>query len=212
MAVVNSPPPAPTPLQRRLGHLYLPLLLAHVQQVLGQGGRVKQRLPVRYKFLVEWLRQANSLDPDSASATPIGIGMPLYVVYLQCQQYGWPNLAALGVNGMGVPGESFTGDWEADLEAIIDFDWDSAAAAPEVAQIADAAASAGACKPAGDSSPKKGKLRRLHEDTARDLYWQAYQAERAKYDGVVTLEDKEAMIKLIRLGMSPEEAFAEIIV
>ncbi|MBK4735235.1 hypothetical protein [Noviherbaspirillum pedocola] len=185
-----------------LAKLYFAVLLEHVRTELGKA-EADRDITIRYGELVRRTKEKYPDAPYIEAAIPVNIGKRLLVVEMICQRLSLPNLACLAVNGQGRPGEGYTGDWEADKAAILAFDWDAASADVHHAFELETAAAR--------KRARTERRRKLPESEARDLYWEAYKADRASYDGKVDLEGKEAMIKLLMRGFPIEEAFNEVV-
>ena len=182
-----------------LAKLYFAVLLEHVRIELGKA-EAERNITIRYGELVRRAREKYPDAPYIEAAIPTNIGKRLLVVEMICKRLGLPNLACLAVNAKGLPGEGYTGDWEADKTAVLAFGWDAVSA--DVAN---------AFEMETEAAKNPAKKTKRSEDEARALLWQDYKATPAKYDGKVDYDTREAMIKMLISGLSIAEAFDEVV-
>lgn len=199
---MNEPAIRTTVIGVALARLYFAVLLDHLKGELSKPEGARS-ITLRYGEIVNRAKQRYVGAPYIEAAIPTNIGSRLLVVQLICDRLGLPNLACLGVNEKGEPGETYwlTRNWEMDKAAVLAFPWDSVSA--DVANAFDSEA-----KGAAERTVRKARAS-VSEQTARAMLWEASKASPGAHR--VDNYQKEAMIKLIMKGLPVDEAFAEVI-
>lgn len=198
---MNTPAIRTTVIGVALARLYFAVLLDHLKDELSKPAGVRN-ITLQYGQLVTRAKKRFEKTPYIDAAIPTNIGSRLLVVQLICERLGLPNLACLGVNAKGEPGEAYrlVRNWDMDKAAVLAFPWDSVSA--DVANAFDIEA-----KDAAERVEKKAR-RSVSEKTARDMLWDASRADPGAY--AVDYYQREAMVKLIMKGFSVDDAYAEV--
>jgi len=152
--------------------------------------------PLGYDALLAQVRARHPRDAAIKRATAVGIGHKLLLVARFCQQYGYPDLAALAVHpATGQPGPHASGPF--DPAALAGVDWSGA-----TAQLAAASQAWRASVPA--------RMKPRAERPA-DVTWYAwFNSHRA--DCVhVTPAGKQEIINLLMAGLDPEAALHRVL-
>jgi hypothetical protein len=123
--------------------------------------------------------------------------MKLLFIDAFCKAKGYPRLACLAVNKAGMrPKDGDLGAWEAERQAVANFDWTSAAD-----QLPAFAAEMRA------RVPKRFKLRK---ERPADVAWYAYFCSHREACARVGAEDKTEIINLLMSGLDPETALRRV--
>jgi hypothetical protein len=198
---MNTPAIRTTVIGVALARLYFAVLLDHLKAELSKPEHARD-ITLQYGELVKRAKRRFATAPYIDAAIPTNIGSRLLVVQLICERLGLPNLACLGVNAKGEPGEGYllSRNWDLDKAAVLAFPWDSVSA--DVADAFEAEAKGAAERVAKKARPA------VSEKDARDMLWEAASANPGAYQ--VDNYQKEAMVRLIMKGLSVDDAYAEV--
>ncbi|QNA89292.1 hypothetical protein G4G28_13950 [Massilia sp. Dwa41.01b] len=173
-------------------HVGTRLYTALVTHAHATGGA-----PVFYSDILQQARALDANDAELQRAVPIGIGMKLLFVERFCLLNGYPTLACLAVSkARGRPSEGYKGDWEADKQAVAQFDWSTAQAQLD-AYVIEARRAV---------TPRK----RRTEAKALDLRYQHFKGNRQAYSKVSDEEAQEILTLLIE-GFDADAAYGRVI-
>jgi hypothetical protein len=154
--------------------------------------------PVTYEDLLTLARNLYTKDAVLGRAVPVGIGPKLHFIEGFCTANGGPNLACLPVNKLTMrPGHGYTGDWDAERQAVARFDW---------AGMRE--------KLAGYAEQRKGDVParfKPRKERPADVAWYAYFCSHREACAKVTGDDKKEIINLLMAGLDPETALRQVL-
>jgi hypothetical protein len=165
--------------------------------VLVSQARRHPGSPIYYGDLLTIARHLFPDDAEVQRAVPIGIGMKLLFVEAFCKSNGYPNLACLAVNkGKKIPGVSYPGDWEKEMQEVAHFAWD--VIQPVLDDYTSHAIKA--------ATP----MRRVKEADARSMLYAHYKGSKAAY-AAFDQSDREEMVDILMLGIDVLSAFDMVV-